>query len=854
MDPERWNRRKAIFAAAAELPADQRTAFLRAECEDDRALLLEIQQLIAGLSNGGDSLANVLPLDNSSQPPTIQPGSVLDSRFRIIRLIGKGGMGEVYEADDLELTGRVALKTLRPELSHDPQFLQRFKREVNLARQITHPNVCRVFDVGSDDGRAFLTMELLSGESLSQKLNRGPLSIEEVQSYADQILQGLAAAHAKRITHRDLKPGNITITSDDIVKLVDFGLAKLIAPPAADLEPEAETLVMTQQTAIGVVLGTVGYMSPEQALGRPVDERADLFSFGAVLYEMITRRKPFGTGPAGEVIARLVTEQPEPARNFRPELTQTMEEILNRCLEKDKSKRYASAREALAALRGVSAIHTPVSQPAITLAPRVDRRRWIYAAAGGTALAAAAGFGIWRSLPHGAWDSIAVLPLINEGPPENEYLTDGFTESLINEISSGELRVIARNAVYRLAKPFDAIEVARKLGVSAVLTGRLMHRSNNILTVSLELISVATNEHLWGKRMDIASSALQTLQSQLASEVLAALRVPRRGGGIALQPRIVDPAAYELYLKGRHQWNKRTLDAFEKAIDAYKQSVDLVPSYALPHAGLADVYAFQSGIKPPNDIFPRAIAEARRALELDSRLPEAHAALAFSLLHYEWDWAGSESECRKAIELNPNYPSAHSYYGRLLTVVGRFTEAIQQVRLAQTLDPLSPALGQSMGLTLYLARRHSEAAAHLEKLISAEKNFTLGYFTLAVVRMAQGNAAAAVDLLEHGFKTSPNDSGAIAEWGMANGLNRNAAKANEAIAKLEQMSTKRYIAPYYLSLPYIGLGDKQKALDWLEKAVEDHSWPLPYIKVEPKMDILRSEPRFEKIIQRLKLA
>lgn len=847
MDPNRWTRRKSIFAAAAELPPDQREQFVARECGEDDELRAAVQELLDQLS-ADDRTGNLLP--KAPPPESIRPGEVLASRFRIVRLLGRGGMGEVYEADDLELGGRIALKTLRPEIARNEQFLQRFKREVNLARQITHPNICRVFDVGFDGGQAFLTMELLRGRSLAERIRQGPpLSRSEIRRYAKEILEALVAAHSRRITHRDLKPGNITITEDGGVKIVDFGLAKSLQPP--EVNSAEDTAVMAQETRAGVVLGTPGYMSPEQALGRPVDERSDLFSFGAVLYEMVTGRRPFGTGHQNEIIARLVTEQPEPARQINPEIDLAVELVINRCLEKDRNKRFASAAEALEALRSGDSAISSNTAPAVPQPAAVSgRRMWMRYAAGGAAAASIAGLGLWKYLSQGgSLQSLAVLPLVNEGPPENEFLTDGFTESLINEVSTGDLRVIARSAVYRFNRKEDPLEVARKLGVAAVLTGRLLYRNSNLVTLSLELTSVASLERLWGKRVDLLSSALQTLQAKIATEVLAALRVRRRANLPAMQVAAVDPAAYELYLKGRYQWNKRTPAAQQKAVEYLQQAMEIAPGYAPVHAALADVFAFQSGFKPSNEVFPRSLASARRALELDPNLADAHAALAFSQLHYEWNWAAAEASCRRAVELNPSYPSAHSYYGRLLTSQKRFDEAITQYQQAQSLDPLSPAVGVAQGLTYFYARRYADAAQALQRVISLEKNFSAANPSMAVVRLVQGDTAGAVSLLEQALTINPNDTGVIADLGLAHGLSGKTDKAKEALARLGKIAEGRYVLPYFFALPHLGMGDKKTALDFIERAMEERCWPVPYIGVDPKLDALRAEPRFQTFVR-----
>lgn len=857
MENPQWQQKKDLFAAAAELPSVQRDDFLCQNCKGDAALRAEIQMLLDHL-DASHASRELIPRQAEVTPAeSLQPGEVLASRFRIERFIGKGGMGEVYEAEDLELTARVALKTLRVDLGSDPQFLVRFKREVNLARQITHPNICRVFDVGFDGKLAFLTMELLIGESLAQRLRKGRLANSEVEYFAVQILEALAAAHAQRITHRDLKPGNVTITKDGVLKLLDFGLAKLLLPSVTNDDTADMALDVTR---VGVVLGTVGYMSPEQALGKSLDERSDLFSFGVVLYEMATGRRTFGSGHPNEVMTRLVTEQPESALKWNPGLSRAIVDVLESCLEKDPAKRCPSAMDALARLRGASSaigtahFHNKGDGPYIVKASEpVSRRRWIYAAAG-TATAAVVGVGAWKGLSPRILDSLAILPFANEGPPENEFLTDGFTENLINEVSAGALRVISRSAVYRFARKEDAVEIAKKLGVAAVMTGRILHRGDSMVTLSAELIKVATSEHLWGKRIDTATTSLQTLQGQMAGEVLAALRILRRPAAAQFQvAAAIDPVAYELYLKGRQQWNKRTTQGSEKAIEYFQQAIERVPTYAAAYAGLADVYWFSAGTRAPREVFPRSLAASRKAIALDPTLAEAQAALAMASFYYEWDWKGTEIACKRAIELNPSYASGHSYYGRFLSGQKRFTEAFAQLEQAQALDPLAPAIGVSKGVAYYLARRYPEASVYLQNVLNNENKFSPAPFALGVVRIAEKRFDEALALIEQGLAISPTDTAGIADRGLIYGLKGNHDKAQEALAQLTKIAESRYVVPYFFSWPYIGMGQKDKAMDWIGKALDDRSHPMPVMGVEPKMDPLRSEPRFAKLLARLQL-
>ncbi|MFN9456268.1 MAG: protein kinase domain-containing protein [Acidobacteriota bacterium] len=775
--------------------------------------------------------------------------------FRVVRLLGKGGMGEVYLAEDTKLGRQVALKVLRAEFVDSPARTKRFLQEAKAASRLNHPNAAHVYSFGEWEGGAFLAIEYIAGETLSARIQQGTFAWEEVARVGVQTAEVLQAAHDLGIVHRDIKSQNIMLGPNGIVKLLDFGLAKLAAEPAGSAVAETET----QLTAENAVAGSLGYMSPEQALGKPLDRRSDLFSFGIVLYEMATGRRPFpGTNPV-EILSKVISSAPDPVSKWNYATPEEMDRIIRKCLEKNPDDRYQSAREigidlrAWLSLRSSRGSVTQASLAPAAPASPISRRR-IGLAVAGTAAVGASGWGLYRFLRPAGPASIAVLPFENSSGAEDAPLSDGLTEALINLIATaGDVRVISRSAVFRFKKMDDPLAVARQLKAAVMMVGRL-RRAQNGIHISFEVVDVATAQQLLSRQLSTSLSGFQELAQQIADLVMSALGIRRRRAEPS-KVHVADGDAHLLYLKGRHALNRRVPDAFAKAQDLFQQAIEADPSYALPYAGLADVYSLQSGNRPPNEVCPKAKAAALRSIELDPSLGEGHTTLGFVQMHYDFAWAAAEASFQQALALNPSYAPAHSYYARLLTALKRFPEAEDRQKRAMELDPLSPALATALGVTYYHSRRYPEAEKTLLSVLADQPRFIQAQSMLGTVRMAMRRFAAAIADFEKCLEMiGEDDYGVVSDWGLAQALNGNREKARDAIRRIEALAASSYVAPCFWAGPYIGLGETARALDLLEQSVDpDHSWPVYYYGVEPKLDPVRREPRFQKLITRLAL-
>ena len=764
-------------------------------------------------------------------------------------------MGEVYLAEDTKLGREVALKVLRAEFVDSPARGKRFLQEAKATSRLSHPNAAHVYSFGEWEGGAFLAIEYIPGETLSARMQKGAFSWDEVARVGVQVAEVLQAAHDLGIVHRDIKSQNIMLGPNGIVKLLDFGLAKLTAEPAGT--PAAET--ETQLTAENAVVGSLGYMSPEQALGKPLDRRSDLFSFGIVLYEMATGRRPFqGINPV-EILSKVISSAPDPVSKWNYATPEEMDRIIRKCLEKNPDDRYQSAREIGIDLRAWLSSHSSrgsVTQARLAPAapaPPISRRRIGWAAAG-TAAAAAVSWGLYRWRRPAGPASIAVLPFANESGAEDAPLSDGLTEALINLIATaGEVRVISRSAVFRFKKIEDPLAVARQLNAAVVIVGWLRHVQGT-LSVSVEVVDVATAQQLLSRQIATSLSGFQTVAQQIADLVMTSLGIRRRSAE-PLAAHVADSKAHLLYLKGRHALNRRVPDAFAKAQDLFQQAMEADPSYALPYAGLADVYSMQSGSRPPNEVCPKAKAAALKSIELDPSLGEGHTTLGFVQMHYDYAWAAAEASFQQALALNPSYAPTHSYYARLLTALKRFSEAEDRQRRAMELDPLSPALATALGVTYYHSRRYPEAEKALLAVLADQPRFIQAQSMLGPVRMGMRRYADAIADLEKTLELiGEDDYGVVSDWGLAQALHGNREKARDAIRRIEALAASSYVAPCFWAGPYIGLGETARALDLLEQSVDpDHSWPVYYYGVEPKLDPVRGEPRFQKLITRLAL-
>ena len=592
------------------------------------------------------------------------------------QIVDKVNRCKVYLAEDTNLGRPVALKILPTDVAHDRERLRRFLQEARAAAALHHPNVAHIYEIGEFNGINFIAMEYVGGQTLDAKINHHPLDVGEVIEIGIEIADALAEAHAKGITHRDIKPTNIMLTPRSEVKVLDFGLARVTTVAGAELQRAASDVSTQIKTKPGMVMGTVQYMSPEQAMGREVDHRSDIFSLGVVVYEMVTGRLPFSGETATEIIDRIAHAQPEAIARFNYSVSTELEHIIRKCLEKDKGRRYQSARELLVDLKNLQRDTT--ANAGMAAPSRRKRSR--------------------KSI-----NSLAVLPLVNESAdPNAEYLSDGITESIINSLAQlPQLRVMARSTVFRYkGREVDPQEVGRDLNVRAVLAGRVL-RLGDRLIVKIELVDTTDGAQLWGEHYNRSPSNILAVQEEIAIKISEKLQVKLTAQE---QKRVIkryteNTEAYEAYLKGRYYWNKRTVEDFKKGIEYFQQAIEKDPSYALAYAGLADSYILLAtyNFLPPTEAIPKARAAAMRALDIDSKLAEAHVSLATIEGENEWNWSAAEKEFKQALKINPNYATAHQWYGEYLAVMGRFEEALAEINRAHQLDPLSLAVNIALG-------------------------------------------------------------------------------------------------------------------------------------------------------------
>jgi serine/threonine protein kinase/tetratricopeptide (TPR) repeat protein len=743
-------------------------------------------------------------------------------------------MGEVYRAKDLRLEREVAVKVVPEQLAHDPDRLARFEREAKAVAALAHPNILVLYDIGHEQGVPFVVTELLEGITLRVRLDGSTVPWREALEIGAAVADGLAAAHAKGIIHRDIKPENLFITADGRLKVLDFGLARVQSAPSSELETGP---YVPCHTATGTVVGTVGYMAPEQLCGLPVDARSDLFSLGCVLYELLAGRRPFRGRTIAETAAAILHEEPPSLVGLAPQVPPDVERVIRHCLVRDLGQRMPSARDLASSLRAIlSESEAPSSlPPTAAYRPRPLRRRR-------------------ETIP-----SLAVLPLTNTNvDPEMEYLSDGITESIINSLSQlPELRVMARSTAFRYkGREVDAQEIGRALKVRAVLAGQVLQRDNRLI-LKLELIDVKDGSQLWGEHYDRELSAILAIEKAIAQEIADKLHLrltgeqKRRLG----RPLTENVEAYQCYLKGRHHWNKRTSEGLKKSIKLFEQAIDIDPTYALAYSGVADAYVNLGGWghMPFREVYPRAKAAALRALAIDETLAEAHASLAMVQKEYDWDWVGAGRAYQRALELNPNYSVANLWYGEYLAAVGRHSEAITAIKRAIELDPLSLIAHASLARHgYYFARRYNEAIAQIEKTLEVDDTFWVARLFLGWTYANLGRVPEALAQLQTARQLDDNLEILMA-LGFTYGRAGRLREAQQLFNELLSLSSRRYVSPMLPALISIGLGEYDQAFVWLEKSYEDRAQMLSELRAEPAFDPLRSDPRFADLLRRVGL-
>jgi len=783
------------------------------------------------------------------------------SHFRVIEKLGAGGMGVVYKAVDLRLDRPVALKFLPDNMLQDSQALERFRREARAASALNHPGICTIYDIGEQHGRGFIAMEFIDGETLRSHIHGKALPLEEMLKLGIQIAEALDAAHAEGIIHRDIKPANIFVTKRGQAKVLDFGLAKLV-PKGVGVFAASGGEVPDSSSIVGIISGTPSYMSPEQVRGDNLDPRTDIFSLGLLLYEMATGRQAFSGATGGMIIEAVLTRSPVLARSINPDIPLRLEEIINKALHKDRDQRYQRAADVRADLQrlerdtdsgGITAIEVvepvPISTTSHLYSTGKQRTRNSTAQTGA----------LRPERVSKVIGSLAVLPFENASrDPEHEYLSDGIAGSLINILATvPKLRVMAQSTVFRYkGRRIDPQVVGRELNVRAVLTGRIM-QSGGSLRIGTELVDVATGSQLWGAQYDRQPGDIFAIQDEISEEISGKLRLKlTRAEKKRLTKHQTDDAeAYRLYLKGRHHWNRWTEDGFYKAIEYFQQAVDKDPSYALAYTGLADSYVLLgwNSYLPPKDAFPQGKMAAMRALRVDPDLGEAHTPLAAVLWLHDWQWQEAQVEFERSLALNPAHPTASHWYAEYLMTMGRQVEAIARIKNSQELDPLSLIISVAIGRDFYMARRYDDALEQLRRTVELDPNYPVTYWVLGLLLRQMGRYELAIAEGEKGVNLSggsPMMNAALAQ------TLATAGKRNEAIQILDNLTNltkQKYVAPHFFAGIHIGLGEDDRAMEYLEKSYEERSHWLIYLHIDPSMDGLRSNPRFQDLSRRVGL-
>lgn len=865
MSDLRWNKVNELFEAAVKLPAAERAKFIRDECREDEALRTDLSSLLAAHNEAESFLESpaVGEIAESLVDPSqeLKPGQYV-GHYRIVSELGKGGQGAVYRALDTKLDRTVALKVLPSQIAGDDSALKRFRREARLASALDHPSICVVHDLVEINGTHFIVMQFVEGKNIRQLLNGRPLKLSSALKIAIQVCDALATAHQAGIIHRDIKAHNIIVTRQGAAKVLDFGLAKTM---------DGDTREQTELTVPGFAYGTPTYAAPEQARGEKVDHRADIFSAGVLLYELLSGTWPFAGKTAIDVRHAVLHDEPKPVSGLRgTEIPEGLQSVLDRALAKEPSRRYpkisAMRDDLVRVLEGLTDGNSSESAPLLNeFTPRF-LHRWGRSAKLAvllilTVALALGSIGLYRyfaaaRVGQRTISSIAVLPFTNESQdPNTEYLSDGISETLINDLSQlPSLKVSPRNTVFRYkGKNAEAQKTGKELGVGAVLSGSMKQVGDRI-SINVELVDVAENRQIWGQQYVRKFSDVFELQQDITREVLTQLRMKLTGAEqqmVARKPT-ENPEAYRLYLQGRYLAVKMTRDSFEKGIKYLEQAIALDPNFALAYSGLAFYYVQSlDQILPPKEAMPRSREAALKAIQLDNTLSEAHVSLAFVYWQFDWDWAKAEAEFKRALELAPNNPENRAAYGFYLVLMGRADAGLAEIDEASRLNPLSTETGLYVPPGYYFARRYDAALTKARSALETAPDFWLLHLIAGRALEQTQDLKGALEEYQKARAIEPNNSEILMDLGRAHALSGQPAESAKVLKIMKERETNGYVSPFQTAMVYVGLGDKAKAIEFLEKAYEARSWYMSWLRTVPELDPLRDDPRFAELLRRM---
>jgi len=788
-------------------------------------------------------------------------GSTFAGRYQIIEELGKGGMGRVYKVLDTHINEKVALKLLKPEIAADKKTIERFSNELKFARKISHRNVCRMYDLGKAEETSFITMEYVQGEDLKSMLQMmGQLSAGQIVSIGKQVCDGLAEAHRLGVIHRDLKPQNIMIDKGGNAKIMDFGIARSIKEKGI--------------TGPSVLIGTPEYMSPEQAEAKEVDQRSDIYSLGIILYEMGTGRVPFEGDTALSIAMKHKGEIPKNPKQHNPNIPDDLSGIILKCLEKDRSKRYQTAAELRSEFdrveKGIPAADLVVPKPKSVTSKEItlnlNLKKLLVPAVVLVALVLS-GLVISKVILNRASPkkakSVAVLPFVNmSGDKDDEYFSDGMTEELINALSKLKgLHVAARTSSFMFkGKTEDISRIGQQLHVDTILEGSC-RKAGKKLRVSAQLIDVTNGFNLWSESYEREIQDVFAIQDEITSAVVGKLKVALLGEDKAklTRQREIDPAAYEAYLKGIYLWwqYSESEEVSNNALLHFRRAIEIEPDYAPPYAGIALTYITASSwlyLWPAREAMPKAKEAAERAIQLDSAFSDGYVARGMARMLFDWDWSGAENDFKRAVELSPNSTLALDQYGSFFVLKGRFEESHAVIKRALELDPLSPTIHNDLGWAYWLAGQFDRAIPYLRGALELDQNFHSSRRMLGLSYLSIGKETEALAELKTAVRLAPDWPLNQTTLGYGYGVTGHRAEALEALANLEQLIKTRYVPPTARVIIYLGLGQKEVALNWLEKACDERDGWITGLIVEPELAPWRNEPRFQALLKKMGLA